>query len=69
MTRVLARRGWPKAPTQTAKEFITSIDDESVQQAVAQFTEHYRSARFGDSAEDAKQLPELYEKVSMAGRR
>jgi hypothetical protein len=69
MTRALARRGWRKSSTQTAGEFVVSIDDADLQQVVARFTNHYRGARFGDSAEDAKQLPELYEKVTATGRR
>ena len=36
---------------------------------VAQFTRHYEGARFGDSAEDAGRLPELFEEISTAGRR
>lgn len=69
MTRALARRGWRKASSQTPGEFVVSIDDAALQQVVARFTNHYRGARFGDSAEDAKMLPELYEKVAAAGRR
>ena len=67
MTRLVARRGWRKTPTQTPAEFAISIDDAEMRKQVEQFTLRYESARFGESADDAEQLPELYEE--MAGRR
>ncbi len=63
MTRSLARRGWPRAPAQTPEEFLVTIDDPQVRQSVEAFIERYERARFGDSAEDARQLPELYESI------
>jgi hypothetical protein len=69
MTRVVARRGWQKLPVQTPAEFVICIEDARVRKRVAQFTEHYESARFGDSVEDAQRLPELYEEVSAAAKR
>jgi hypothetical protein len=69
MTRLLARRGWNKTPAHTPKEFLTSIPDEGMRVSVAKFTQHYESARFGGSAQDAQRLPELYEEVSTAARR
>jgi hypothetical protein len=69
MTRMLARRGWNKTPAHTPKEFLTSIQDESMRESVAKFTRHYESARFGGSALDAQRLPELYEEISTAARR
>jgi len=35
---------------------------------VARFTDVYESARFGNSREDARRLPELYEEVLTATR-
>ena len=35
-----------------------------VRQRVAEFTRHYESARFDDSVEDARRLPELYEEIA-----
>ena len=64
MTRMLARKGWPKSPAQTPAEFLTSIENNAVREPFARFTQHYESARFGGSAEDAQRLPELYEEVS-----
>lgn len=63
MTRSLARRGWPRAPAQTPEEFLFTIDDPQVRRSVEAFIERYQRARFGESAEDARQLPELYESV------
>jgi len=64
MTRLLARRGWRKSPSQTPVEFAKAIEDGLLRERVAQFTRHYESARFGDSAEDACRLPELYEEIT-----
>lgn len=64
MTRVLARRGWRKLPTQTPREFVVQIGDREMRGRVERFTQHYANARFGDSAEDARRLPELYEEIS-----
>jgi len=64
MTRTLARRGWRKSPGQTPKEFLFQIEDPEMRSRVERFTQHYAHARFGDSAEDAQLLPELYEEIS-----
>ena len=69
MTRMLARKGWTKSPAQTPAEFLVSIQNEAVREPVSKFTEHYESARFGGSAEDAQRLPELYEEVLTTSRR
>jgi len=68
MTHALAKRGWPKSPAQTPQEFASSLPHQSVQKIVAEFTEHYERARFGDSPQDARCLPELYEQISTAPR-
>jgi len=68
MARVLARRGMPKPAAQTAREFVERIDDRKVREPVAVFTEVYESARFGNSADDAERLPELYQRVETAAR-
>jgi len=69
MTASLARRGCEKQPAQTPAEFVTSILDPELRRAVSIFTQHYHRARFGEMAEDARRLPELYEEVETAGRR
>jgi transglutaminase-like putative cysteine protease len=68
MTRATARQGWRKSPMQTPQEFVESIGEEELRHAVARFTKHYERARFAQSAEDAQQLPELYEEVSATRR-
>ena len=68
MARYLARRGVRKSATQTAQEFVRVIADEGLRAQVERFTEAYESARFGNSADDALRLPELYEELESAGR-
>lgn len=63
LTRALGRRGFERAPVHTPQEYVASINDESVRASLLRFTEHYEKARFGDSAEDAAKLPELYDEV------
>ena len=69
MTEVVARRGWRKSPTQTPSEFVLRIEDSNVRARVAEFTRHYESARFDDSVEDVRRLPQLYEEISATRRR
>jgi protein-glutamine gamma-glutamyltransferase len=66
MTRTVARRGWRKLPVQTPVEFASAIGDAKLRERVVRFTRHYESARFGDSATDAGQLPDLYEEIAAA---
>jgi len=68
MTKSVARRGWRKSPTQTPHEFVARIDHAGVRRKVAEFTRYYESARFADSIEDARRLPDLYEEISESGR-
>jgi transglutaminase-like putative cysteine protease len=68
MARVLARRGMQKNETETPQEFVRKIEDNRLRPPVAQFTNVYESARFGNSAEDARQLPRLFEEVEAAMR-
>jgi hypothetical protein len=67
MLKWVAKRGYSKAATQTAEEFARGIDEPVLRNSVKAFTERYERARFGDSAEDAEQLPELFEEI--AGKR
>ena len=64
MTRELARRGSRKRPNQTPGEFAASIPEDSLRRSVANFTERYERARFGGSAEDAKELPGLFAHIA-----
>jgi protein-glutamine gamma-glutamyltransferase len=69
MIRWLARRGWKKSAVQTPEEFLTRIEDPAMRAHVEQFTRAYEAARFGESREQAKRLPELYEELTTANRR
>jgi hypothetical protein len=63
MTKAAARRGWRKLPTQTPAEFATTISDLSLRNVVLEFTACYERARFGDSVEDARVLPAIFDKA------
>jgi len=69
MIHVLARRGWRKSPIQTPREFLLCIEDPEMRLRVEKFTQHYANARFGDSMEDARQLPGLYEEIETGVKR
>jgi len=64
MTDAVSKRGWKKTPAQTPAEFTHIIEDPELRRSVERFTERYHRARFGDSASDAMELPELYEEIS-----
>jgi hypothetical protein len=68
MTMAVGKKGWKKLPAQTAREFLESIGDLPMKEKVAEFTQHYEGARFGDLAKDAERLPELYDKIGAVGR-
>jgi transglutaminase-like putative cysteine protease len=63
MTRSVGRKGFPKKPAQTPREFVASIADQPLQTSVASFTRHYERARFGKSPKDAARLPEIFEEI------
>jgi protein-glutamine gamma-glutamyltransferase len=69
MTRLVARQGWRKSPVQTPGEFVISIEDPAIRRQVEEFTRRYESARFGESSEDAGQLPDLYEEIANSRRK
>ncbi len=56
--------GWRKSPSQTPLDFVAAIQEENLQKKVAKFTRAYESARFGQSADDAQSLPELYKDLT-----
>ncbi len=66
MVKYLARRGVQKSPSHTAQEFARAIEEIRLKHSVQQFTDAYESARFGNSAGDARRLPELLEEVEAA---
>jgi transglutaminase-like putative cysteine protease len=68
MTRVLAREGIGKSEAETPQEFASKIPDIRLRLPVEHFTNVYESARFGNSSQDARRLPELFEEVQAATR-
>lgn len=48
MLRLLEKRGWRKAESQTALEFAATIPETEIAAPVVQLTELYQSARFGN---------------------
>jgi transglutaminase-like putative cysteine protease len=68
MTRTLGQSGTQKPETLTPREFLEKIGNTNLREPVARFTESYESARFGNSAEEAARLPELYQAVETAAR-
>jgi len=68
MLKWVGRQGWKKTSMQTPKEFLACIEDPYTRQRVEAFTQAYEAARFGESTEAARQLPELYEDLTSAGR-
>jgi protein-glutamine gamma-glutamyltransferase len=69
MAHSLARRGVRKTTTQTAQEFVRVIEDGRLRSQVGRFTDAYEAARFGNSADEALRLPELYEEVEAASKK
>lgn len=66
LLRWLSRKGWPKHAMQTPQEFLTRIEDPAMRKRVENFTRAYEAARFGESSEAARRLPELYEEITSA---
>jgi protein-glutamine gamma-glutamyltransferase len=64
MLRWLDRKGWKKADVQTPNEFLLRIEDPAMRKRVEDFTRAYEAARFGESSEEARRLPELYEEIT-----
>lgn len=69
VTNWLGRRGWKKTAVQTPKEFLTSIEDPAMRERVERFTRAYEAARFGESSDAARRLPQLYEEITTSERR
>jgi transglutaminase-like putative cysteine protease len=59
MLRLLEKRGWKKAPSQTPLEFASAIPAADLSAPVFQLTELYQSARFGDHAAPIDQMSSL----------
>ncbi len=59
MLRLLEKRGWKKSPSQTAQEFAAAIPSADVAAPVAQLTQLYQSARFGNNPPPVAQMSAL----------
>jgi transglutaminase-like putative cysteine protease len=59
MLRLLEKRGWKKAASQTPLEFASAIPAADLAAPVAQLTELYQSARFGDHPTPGDQMSTL----------
>jgi transglutaminase-like putative cysteine protease len=69
LLKLLSRQGYKKSSTHTSQEFARSFEASSLREPVRRFTQSYERARFGQSAEDAARLPELYQEVESATRK
>jgi protein-glutamine gamma-glutamyltransferase len=56
MLRLLEKRGWKKAESQTPLEFAATIPDVNIAAPVAQLTDLYQSARFGSHSAPTDQV-------------
>jgi protein-glutamine gamma-glutamyltransferase len=63
MLRMLEKRGWKKSPSQTAQEFAAAIPASDVAAPVAQLTQLYESARFGDHAAPAQHMSTILRSI------
>jgi len=63
MLRLLEKRGWKKAPSQTPLEFAAAIPSSEISAPVAQLTELYQSARFGEHAAPIEQMSSLLRSI------
>ena len=69
MLKWLRKQGWKKTEVQTPQEFLTCIEDPATRERVKAFTRVYEAARFGESSEEARRLPELFEEMTTAPRK
>jgi transglutaminase-like putative cysteine protease len=63
MLRLLDRAGWPKPSSQTPREFAASLPAEHLCEPVAQLTEMYHSARFGNQPARVEQMSSLLRSI------
>jgi protein-glutamine gamma-glutamyltransferase len=63
MLRLLEKRGWQKSASQTALEFAAAIPSSDLSAPVAQLTDIYLSARFGDHSAPVKQMSGLLRSI------
>jgi hypothetical protein len=68
MLRLLEKRGWKKAASQTPLEYVAAIPSPDLSAPIAQLTEIYQSARFGHHPARAEQMSSLLRAIRDAVR-
>ena len=68
LLRLLERRGFTRAASQTPLEFAAAVSEPALAGAVQEFTRIYGDARFGGAPCDAMKLRGLLEQVRAAVR-
>jgi protein-glutamine gamma-glutamyltransferase len=63
MLRLLEKRGWKKAPSQTPLEFASAIPAADLSAPIAQLTEMYQAARFGEHPARVEQMSSLLRSI------
>ena len=63
MLRLLEKHGWKKHEAQTASEFAAAIPATNISQHIAQMTELYHSARFGNHPARVDQMSSLLRSI------
>ncbi len=71
MLRLLEKRGWRKLPSQTPLEFASAIPAADLSAPIAQLTDLYQSARFGNHPAPIEQMSSLLRSIreSLRSRR
>ena len=63
MLRLLEKRGWKKSPSQTPLEFASAIPARDLSAPIAQLTDLYQSARFGNHPAPIEQMSSLLRSI------
>ena len=63
MLRLLEKRGWKKLPSQTPLEFASAIPAPDLSAPIAQLTDLYQSARFGNHPAPIEQMSSLLRSI------
>jgi hypothetical protein len=63
LLRLLARRGWTRRSSQTAREFASTVRAPVLAPAVDEFAAVYTHARFGGAPCDTRRLHRLLEQI------
>ena len=63
LLRLLEKRGWKKAASQTALEFASAIPTPELSAPIAQFTQLYQSARFGSAPVPVAEMSSLLRSI------